>query len=260
MSNETPAEVLADIRRKVAQKLTHRAHAVLMYLDRLEHSLAAGKAVGVVEFDPRPADIAPQAWSERRVNWEDFDALPVGAKLYLAPPADPAKASGSAPDGWLLELREAMAHCVSAADEGEGYAVSREMLNVMTTLGLMRKVGRGKWAPTEAGVEFAALHGPRTLPIDISGRWYEVPIPVQLHIVSMRDQLSGATATPPASAPEVTGLPSELPRDVLFAMSDAIRESFPIGKRGPTERITQRIARAAYSALTAALQEPHHDQ
>lgn len=39
MSNETPAEVLADIREKIAQKPTHRAHAVLMYLDRLSRML-----------------------------------------------------------------------------------------------------------------------------------------------------------------------------------------------------------------------------
>lgn len=45
-------------------------------------------------------------------------------------------------------------HCISAAEEGEDYAVSRPMLDAMTTLGLMEKVGRGKWAPTPAAEQF----------------------------------------------------------------------------------------------------------
>jgi hypothetical protein len=45
-------------------------------------------------------------------------------------------------------------HCLSAADEGEDYAVPREWLDAMTTLGLMEKVGRAKWAPTDAAKQF----------------------------------------------------------------------------------------------------------
>lgn len=96
---------------------------------------------------------------------------------------------------WLEDLREQMAHCVSAADEGVDYAVSRGTLDAMTTLGLMGKVGLGKWAPTDAGRDFA--NAKPTLPVDIYGKLYEVPIPVQLHIVNLREKL---TATPTAAA------------------------------------------------------------
>lgn len=57
----------------------------------------------------------------------------------------------------VLTLLDATEHCLSAADEGEDYGVSRAMLDAMTTLGLMDKVGRGKWAPTEAAERFAAI-------------------------------------------------------------------------------------------------------
>lgn len=116
--------------------------------------------------------------------------VPVGTKLY----ARPQPAAPQVPEGWRVELQEAMAHCVCAADEGEDYAVSREMLNVLTTLGLMQKVGRGKWSPTKAGIAFASQKAARTLPIDVYGEWYEVPIPVHTYVVSLRERL----ATPPA--------------------------------------------------------------
>ena len=45
-------------------------------------------------------------------------------------------------------------HCLSASDEGVDYAVPREWLDAMTTLGLLEKTGRGLWAPTEAAKEF----------------------------------------------------------------------------------------------------------
>lgn len=31
---------------------------------------------------------------------------------------------------------------------------------------------------------------PKTLPIDVHGKWYEVPIPVQLHVIQLRDKLA----------------------------------------------------------------------
>ena len=35
-----------------------------------------------------------------------------------------------------------------------------------------------------------------TLPIDVRGKWYEVPIAVQLHVVSLREQVRIATECP----------------------------------------------------------------
>ncbi len=89
---------------------------------------------------------------------------------------------------WISDLREHVAHCVEAADEGVDYAVSREMLEAMTTLGLMEKVGRGKWAPTDAARLFARAG--QTLPIDVRGKFHDVPIPVHLHIIALRDALA----------------------------------------------------------------------
>lgn len=94
---------------------------------------------------------------------------------------------------WLDELRDRMEHCISAADEGEDYAVPRDYLDAMTTLGLMKKVGRGKWAPTEEGEAFAERRP--TLPVEIYGKFYEVPIPVQLHIVNLMDKLTSTGQT-----------------------------------------------------------------
>lgn len=111
---------------------------------------------------------------------------------------------------WLDELRERMQHCVSAADEGEDYAVPRDMLDAMTALGLMQKVGRGKWAPTEAGRDFAGAKP--TLPVDIHGNWYEVPIPVQLHIVSLRDRLASHPSQDAEDAARLDWLASDMSR------------------------------------------------
>lgn len=60
-------------------------------------------------------------------------------------------------------------HCLSAADEGEAYAVSRETLDAMTTIGLMTKVGRGRWAPTEAAEKFVQAARSSTAPPATSG-------------------------------------------------------------------------------------------
>lgn len=48
----------------------------------------------------------------------------------------------------LRDLLDFTEHCLAAADEGADYAVPREWLEAMTTMGIMTKVGRGKWAPT----------------------------------------------------------------------------------------------------------------
>lgn len=49
-----------------------------------------------------------------------------------------------------------VAHCVSAANEGEDYAVSRAVLDALTTLEFMEKVGPGRWAPTAGAAQFLA--------------------------------------------------------------------------------------------------------
>ena len=36
----------------------------------------------------------------------------------------------------------------------------------------------------------------KTLPIDVRGKWYEVPIPVQLHIIQLRDKLAACERQP----------------------------------------------------------------
>jgi hypothetical protein len=65
--------------------------------------------------------------------------------LYAgAPPA----ASSSALPVPLQALRDFTRHCICAADEGVAYAVPRDWMDAMTAMGIMTKVGRGKWAPT----------------------------------------------------------------------------------------------------------------
>ena len=69
-------------------------------------------------------------------------------------PAEAAPRAGVEWPPFIRDLLHRTEHCLSAADEGVDYAVSREMLDAMTTLGLMKKVGRGKWAPTDAAERF----------------------------------------------------------------------------------------------------------
>ena len=49
----------------------------------------------------------------------------------------------------LQDLLYFTEHCLSAADEGVDYSTSREWLDAMTTMGVMKKTGRGKWAPSD---------------------------------------------------------------------------------------------------------------
>lgn len=73
----------------------------------------------------------------------------------------------------IAELHEHMRHCVSAADEGVDYAVSREMLDAMTTLRLMEKCGRGKWRPTEYGESFANTAAPKQQAVEVTEEMVE---------------------------------------------------------------------------------------
>ncbi|WP_202844730.1 hypothetical protein [Luteimonas saliphila] len=54
----------------------------------------------------------------------------------------------------VRRLLHATEHCLSAADEGVDCGVGRPMLDAMTTLGLLEKTGRGRWAPTGAAEQF----------------------------------------------------------------------------------------------------------
>ena len=82
------------------------------------------------------------------------DAIIKLDNLAFAAGDDPAR---GVVDEVIRDLRGTMEHCLSADDEGVDYAVSRQKLDALTTLGLMEKVGRGRWVPTEAGEAFASL-------------------------------------------------------------------------------------------------------
>lgn len=46
----------------------------------------------------------------------------------------------------LEDLRDALQHAIDCADGGDDYNCGRPMIDAMTTLGLMRKTGRGLWS------------------------------------------------------------------------------------------------------------------
>lgn len=82
----------------------------------------------------------------------------------------------------IAELHEHMRHCVSAADEGVDYAVSREMLDAMTTLRLIEKCGRGRWRPTEYGERFANTAAPKQQAVELNAVRYAL-----WHIIDVCD-------------------------------------------------------------------------
>ena len=84
--------------------------------------------------------------------------VPIGVQLHIVQLRDKLNAiRNTRRDHPVIELLWATEHCLSAAEEGVDYSVSRPMLDAMTTLGLMEKVGRGKWAPTDAASEFVRI-------------------------------------------------------------------------------------------------------
>lgn len=121
MSNETPAEVLAEI----AERYSGDAH-LMHYHARLSRSLAAGKVVGEMDRTAPPkvwlqvntdgdaedrSEAIPQtSWMDLTWHYESIGGQEVeyirADLAYTAPPADPAKASGSAPD-----VPEPLAQC-----------------------------------------------------------------------------------------------------------------------------------------------------
>lgn len=111
-----------------------------------------------VHGDADPADYdEPADVQNSEVTWCWEPLFDHDVKYIRADLAAP-KQQEYEPVAWhpvIAELREHMRHCVSAADEGVDYAVSREMLDALTTLRLMEKCGRGKWRPTEYGERFA---------------------------------------------------------------------------------------------------------
>lgn len=128
---------------------------------------------------PQSGREAFEAWAER-----EFGKVPRGAvlglpaterfasywKCWQAALAQQGREVGEAV-AWhpvIAELHEHMRHCVSAADEGVDYAVSREMLDAMTTLRLMEKCGRGKWRPTEYGESFANTAAPKQQAVEVT--------------------------------------------------------------------------------------------
>jgi len=63
-----------------------RRNAIAADLRAIAASCGSGVAVGEVVFDPRPDFIATEAWIDRKAVFVDLAALPVGSKLYTAPP------------------------------------------------------------------------------------------------------------------------------------------------------------------------------
>lgn len=96
----------------------------------------------------------------------------------------------------IAELHEHMRHCVSAADEGVDYAVSREMLDAMTTMRLMEKCGRGKWRPTEYGESFANTAAPKQKAVDeaMVERLRDHLVELRCYYVEARDGVRGYSA------------------------------------------------------------------
>ncbi|HID8537184.1 TPA: hypothetical protein ACXIMI_002314 [Stenotrophomonas maltophilia] len=64
----------------------------------------------------------------------------------------------------LEDLRDALQHVIDCADGGDDYSCGRPMIDAMTTLGLMRKTGRGLWSvnvlDAQAVVEALAARQP----------------------------------------------------------------------------------------------------
>ena len=84
--------------------------------------------------------------------------VPIGVQLHIVQLRDKLNAiRNTRRNHPVIELIWATEHCLSAAEEGVDYSVSRPMLDAMTTLGLMEKVGRGKWSPTDAASEFVRI-------------------------------------------------------------------------------------------------------
>lgn len=88
---------------------------------------------------------------------ETYD-VPIRVQLHIEHLRMKLEAIGQAAQHHpITDLLDATEHCLSAADEGVDYAVSRPMLDAMTTLGLMEKVRRGRWAPTDSARRFVTL-------------------------------------------------------------------------------------------------------
>lgn len=217
MSNETPAEVLADVRKKIKGSTAITDHQVNVILDRLERALAAGKvaqsASGIADvISQRREDAQSSANSGVPRPSSCRNALKDSGKAYprsgcavcgngglmgcpydrkhatSAPPADPAKASGSAPDGFVMMPR-----------------ASVEMLADIEVEDIDDPNGPG-WTECPACGESA------------SGMWkdgkYQRPT-IPHNFDCPAEAARKALATPPASAPEVTDQIAERVTDYL---------------------------------------------
>lgn len=200
-NHETPAEVLADIARRIVDNAMPATDSgatcfVPRYqIDQLsraleaERSLAAGKVVATV-LHPDPEFPSPGPLFSRE-DWRRLVELPAGTKLYTAPPADPAKASGSAPDGWRPTRDQITSACEAYASGGQDFRTSIE-----------------------------------------------------------RALIAAKTATPPASAPEVTE--SMVERACEEYLQEAKRQNFNPSEAWARSQQARDWMRAA---LTAALQQ-----
>jgi hypothetical protein len=115
---------------------------IVAFLDRARALDAAQPASSSASAQTLPVEV--------RGQWYEVP-IPVHLRLVALTDQLACNLSGQA---FIRDLLGFTAHCISAAEEGVDYAVPRAMLDAMTTLGLMEKVGRGKWSPTKAAEQF----------------------------------------------------------------------------------------------------------
>ena len=115
-------------------------------LPLIERHIAAGRADAVPAANAWVADNDVEVTGEWMAGW---DACRVEYPRHVSHSPQPMTTQGEAPPHPLRNLLYFTEHCISAAEEGVDYAASREWLDAMTTMGIMEKVGRGKWAPTD---------------------------------------------------------------------------------------------------------------
>lgn len=114
--------------------------------ERCECSTEPAGREAVACIDERHLQLLRQNWSQGNTLRHPKDAGEGDVLLYTHP--SPVADAEALPRP-LKDLLHFTEHCISAAEEGVDYAASREWLDAMTTMGIMEKVGRGKWAPTD---------------------------------------------------------------------------------------------------------------
>lgn len=291
MSNETPAEVLADFKSLIESDEPRGAGSYLIKLSRIcgrfERALAAGKVAYTVEC----VHITTQegtCFFEVKTD----DPPENGAVLYTAPPADSAKAS--APDlhpktaDLVNRFARALAEKLATAEKKYGYSdgwASPDWMDECRAH-LVEHVAKGDPRDVAAYCAFLWHHGERTeltakasgSAPDVSDEAIERALDAKIGLDNTLRQLIrgdtvavgyskvdvvrallaelGSTATPPASAPEVT----EGWREVMAALVErdggndcrCIFHSRDAEREYETSKCPHQRARALLAAAPAA--------